>query len=84
MKHSIVIFLVFSPLIVDLFAALPAPRPVRPVKTPELVRQQEQTEYEKLLESMGLAPIKSPTISPQPCKSPLYSQLIKRVLSAQK
>lgn len=68
----------------NLMGSLPAPRPVRPVRTPELVRQQEQNEYEKLLETMGLTPIISPTISPQPRKSPLYSQLIMRVLSSQR
>ncbi len=65
-------------------SSLPAPRPVRPVRTPELVRQQEHNEYEKLLETMGLTSIISPIVSPQPGKSSLSSQLIKRVLSSQR
>lgn len=82
------IFVISLLLIENLFASLPAPKPIKPPRTPELVHQQnilmqqeQQREYDRLLETLGLITMISPQASPQPCKSPLLSPHLGRILS---
>lgn len=85
MKLILVITLL---LIENLCASLPAPQPIKPPRTPELLHQQnilmqqeQQKEYDQLLEALGLIAIISPQPSPQPRKSPLLSPHLGRILS---
>ncbi len=87
MKLILVISLL---LIENIFASLPAPKPIKPARTPELVLQQnilmqqeQQKEYDLLLETLGLVSMISPHASPQPCKSPLLSPRRARIISQQ-
>lgn len=74
----------------NLYASLAAPQPIKPSRTPELVHQQnqllqqeQQKEYDQLLETLELVALISPQNSPQLRQSPLLSPHITRILNSQ-